>query len=178
MNDPAVKLTLVLSILLGGFLAAIAFRPDRNVSPSDVPSWAELAAIRNRRQHESTTPVCKEKTVAPTPVRPQAADAAAHSPTTLTPLDNPPPVPALPSRYPGDGLASSTGGGMPLLPAKESTPAEKGPRVHKIADGDTLPALAARYLGSPDRAIEIFQANREVLSDPDLLPIGGELKIP
>ncbi len=53
-----------------------------------------------------------------------------------------------------------------------------GPQVHKIVDGDTLADLAARYLGSAARAMEIFQANRDVLADPELLPIGVELKIP
>jgi nucleoid-associated protein YgaU len=52
------------------------------------------------------------------------------------------------------------------------------PRVHSIVDGDTLRDLAARYLGSPDRAMEIFNANRDVLGNPDILPIGVELKIP
>jgi nucleoid-associated protein YgaU len=177
MNDPAVKLALALSILLGGFLAAFALRPDRTVSTSDSPSWAELAAIRNRRQQECTKVAPKEK-APPTVLQPQTANTAARSPTTLEPLNNQPPVPTMTSRYPGDGSQSSSGGGMPLLPVQEGPPTEKGLRIHKIVDGDTLPALAARYLGSPEKAMEIFKANRELLSDPDLLPIGGELKIP
>ena len=52
------------------------------------------------------------------------------------------------------------------------------PHTHRVIDGDTLPSLAQRYLGSPTRAREIFDANRDVLSDPELLPIGAELKIP
>lgn len=51
-------------------------------------------------------------------------------------------------------------------------------RTHIIQDGDSLPSLAARMLGSADRADEIFQANRDVLSHPDLLPIGQTLVIP
>ncbi len=53
-----------------------------------------------------------------------------------------------------------------------------GPKVHKIIDGDTLADLAAQYLGTPKRAREIFEANRDILTDPELLPIGVELKIP
>ncbi|MBI3838728.1 MAG: LysM peptidoglycan-binding domain-containing protein [Planctomycetia bacterium] len=49
---------------------------------------------------------------------------------------------------------------------------------HKIADGDTLSKLAATYLDHSDRYLEIFELNRDVLSSPDLLPIGRELKIP
>ena len=51
-------------------------------------------------------------------------------------------------------------------------------RTHRIADGDTLAALAARYLGSSERLMEIYEANRDLLSDPDVLPIGVELRIP
>jgi hypothetical protein len=50
--------------------------------------------------------------------------------------------------------------------------------VHRIADGDTLSRLAQRYLGRSDRYLEIYDANRDVLSNPDLLPIGVMLKIP
>jgi len=52
------------------------------------------------------------------------------------------------------------------------------PVIHEIVDGDTLEALAERYLGRADRALEIFEANRDVLEDPQLLPIGQELRIP
>lgn len=51
-------------------------------------------------------------------------------------------------------------------------------RLHTIIDGDTLPILANRYLGSTDRANEIFQANRDILSHPELLPLGETLRIP
>jgi nucleoid-associated protein YgaU len=52
------------------------------------------------------------------------------------------------------------------------------PPTHKIVDGDTLPMLAERYLGSASRAAEIYQANRNVLTDPKILPIDKVLKIP
>jgi hypothetical protein len=38
--------------------------------------------------------------------------------------------------------------------------------------------LAGRYLDDPRRSGAIFEANRGVLSDPELLPIGTELIIP
>jgi len=55
---------------------------------------------------------------------------------------------------------------------------EQTRRTHKIIDGDSLPALARRYLGRSDRFLEIYEANRHVLPSPDLLPIGAELTIP
>jgi hypothetical protein len=41
-----------------------------------------------------------------------------------------------------------------------------------------LERLASRYLSDPRRGREIYELNRDLLSAPDLLPIGAELKIP
>lgn len=56
--------------------------------------------------------------------------------------------------------------------------AEGAARTHRVTDGDSLQALAERYLGSADRYLEIYEANRDVLTSPQLLPIGAELRIP
>lgn len=56
--------------------------------------------------------------------------------------------------------------------------AARGMVVHRIRDGDTLSGLARRYLGSRERYWEIYDANRDRLKDPDLLPIGVDLHIP
>jgi nucleoid-associated protein YgaU len=50
--------------------------------------------------------------------------------------------------------------------------------THTVSDGDTLTRLAAQYLGSAERYLEIYEANRDLLASPDLLPIGKMLKIP
>jgi len=50
--------------------------------------------------------------------------------------------------------------------------------THTVVDGDSLKGLAAQYLGSDRRWPEIYQANRELLSSPDVLPIGATLRIP
>jgi hypothetical protein len=58
-------------------------------------------------------------------------------------------------------------------------PAEaSGPRTHVVVDGDSLERLAGRYLDDSSRGREIYEANRELLASPDLLPIGAELVIP
>jgi nucleoid-associated protein YgaU len=77
---------------------------------------------------------------------------------------------------------------MPKLPTENpfgDAPAAAEPpsrattfRLHRISDGDTLRALAEQYLGDADRYMEIYQCNRDVLSDPFVLPIGAELRIP
>lgn len=47
-----------------------------------------------------------------------------------------------------------------------------------IRDGDTLPELARRFYGDPEKWREIFEANRAVITDPNLLPVGAEIRIP
>jgi nucleoid-associated protein YgaU len=52
------------------------------------------------------------------------------------------------------------------------------PGFARLRDGDTLPELAQRFLGSTSRAPEIYDANRDLLSSPDLLPVGLSIVIP
>jgi nucleoid-associated protein YgaU len=53
-----------------------------------------------------------------------------------------------------------------------------GPREYRIRKLDTLEDLAERFLGSKDRADEIFAANRGVLQNRHILPLGAVLRIP
>jgi hypothetical protein len=64
----------------------------------------------------------------------------------------------------------------PRLYAAEEN--DNQPRTHVVVDGDSLARLAGRYLDDPRRGGEIFEANRGLLHDPELLPIGTELVIP
>ncbi len=50
--------------------------------------------------------------------------------------------------------------------------------THTVRKGDTLWSLSERYLGEGDRWNELYEANRETLSDPDQLLVGIELRIP
>lgn len=49
---------------------------------------------------------------------------------------------------------------------------------HTVKSGDTLSKLAKRYLGDLQRYKEIFDKNRDVLSDPDEIQVGQRLQIP
>ncbi|MEQ8209688.1 MAG: LysM peptidoglycan-binding domain-containing protein [Lacipirellulaceae bacterium] len=60
----------------------------------------------------------------------------------------------------------------------ESEPAATDLRIHVVHNGDTLERLARRYLDDERRALEIFDLNRETLTNPHLLPIGVEIVIP
>jgi nucleoid-associated protein YgaU len=50
--------------------------------------------------------------------------------------------------------------------------------LHRVADGDTLSSLAHRYGGAGVRSADLFEANRDQLQSPELLPIGAVLRIP
>jgi nucleoid-associated protein YgaU len=47
-----------------------------------------------------------------------------------------------------------------------------------VEDGDTLWGIAERSYGNGARYTEIFEANREVIEDPDLIFPGQKLRIP
>ncbi len=49
--------------------------------------------------------------------------------------------------------------------------------THRIADGDDLPLLAGKYLLDESRYREIFDLNRQILTHPDLLPVGTEIQV-
>ncbi|SNT22654.1 peptidoglycan-binding protein LysM [Tropicimonas sediminicola] len=52
------------------------------------------------------------------------------------------------------------------------------PILHTVEEGDTLWAVAEKALGSGSRYMEIFEANRPMLSDPDKIYPGQVLRIP
>jgi len=61
-------------------------------------------------------------------------------------------------------------------PAPAAAPAEA--RIHEVKPGDTLSALAKHYYGKAGMYMKIFEANRDQLSNPDLIKVGQKLRIP
>ena len=49
---------------------------------------------------------------------------------------------------------------------------------YEIQSGDTLSKLAATYYGDPAAYMQIFEANREVIGEPDLIFVGQKIRIP
>ena len=179
MMDPALKVAMALCVLLTGALAAMFFRqgPTGTVIPN---AAVELELAHCRAESEASTTPSKgpgrrsatRRAAPPTPPPERPA-------TVVTPLDRNDPPPALAPGYPESEQPATSRWGLSMvmmLPVVATTDGEA--HSHKIVDGDTLASLAARYLGSAARADEIYQANREVLPDPKLLPIGVELKLP
>lgn len=49
---------------------------------------------------------------------------------------------------------------------------------HTVAKGETLGKIAKEYFGNAMKYKEIFEANTDILKNPDLIHPGQELKIP
>jgi LysM repeat protein len=62
--------------------------------------------------------------------------------------------------------------------AAAAKPAEPEGQYYVIEKGDTLWAIAKKFLGSGNRYPEIFEANREVIIDPDKIFPGQKIIIP
>ena len=50
--------------------------------------------------------------------------------------------------------------------------------TYTVQKGDSLSKIAKQHLGDANAWKKIFEANRDVLSHPEVLPIDAELKIP
>jgi nucleoid-associated protein YgaU len=50
--------------------------------------------------------------------------------------------------------------------------------VHTVTSGETLSKLAKQYLGDANRYMELFNANKSILTDPNTIKVGQKLTIP
>jgi LysM repeat protein len=62
--------------------------------------------------------------------------------------------------------------------AAEAAKAAAEEKFYVIEKGDTLWAIAKKHLGDGNRYPEIFEANREVILDPDKIFPGQKIRIP
>lgn len=51
-------------------------------------------------------------------------------------------------------------------------------KIHEVVAGDTLSKIAKQFYGDASKYPKIFEANRDQLSDPNLIKPGQKLKIP
>jgi nucleoid-associated protein YgaU len=75
---------------------------------------------------------------------------------------------------PPPAAAATVTAGAPA-PVAAPPAAEK---VHVVEKGDTLSAIAKKYYGKASAYTRIFEANRDVLDDPDKIKPGQRLRIP
>jgi LysM repeat protein len=50
--------------------------------------------------------------------------------------------------------------------------------VYTVKSGDTLSKLAKEHFGDAKRYMDIFNANKDILTNPDLIKVGQRLKLP
>lgn len=60
---------------------------------------------------------------------------------------------------------------------RETTNAPKA-KTYTVKSGDTLWAISAKYLGSGAKYMTIYNANRNILSNPNIIKVGQVLTIP
>ena len=67
-------------------------------------------------------------------------------------------------------------------PLQDREPAQNqsaiSPEYYEIKKGDTLSAIAKRQYGDASKWQAIYQANKDVISNPDLIYPGQKIKIP
>jgi nucleoid-associated protein YgaU len=66
----------------------------------------------------------------------------------------------------------------PQPPAEPAPDEEDTARIHEVVAGDTLSKLAQKYYGKSSEYMKIFEANRDILDNPDLIKVGQKLRIP
>jgi nucleoid-associated protein YgaU len=49
---------------------------------------------------------------------------------------------------------------------------------HEVKSGETLSKIAEQYYGDGSLYTKIFEANKDVLKDPNLIKVGQKLRIP
>ncbi len=75
-------------------------------------------------------------------------------------------------------LAAGNVEGIAAVDEDVSAPDAKEPVFHTVEKGDTLWAIASKHLGNGSRYPEIFEANKPMLSDPNKIYPGQNLRIP
>lgn len=172
---------LALGIVAGGIaLAAAIGRPDPS-GEARLPGPGEEVILRRRAEPSAALvpPAPNPASRHEAPVASVTRFSGPRDAAAVVPAEKPdvlPPALAKTFPEPDPPVTARWGTSMGI---RLADPASSGAvSVHKIVNGDTLAALAAQYLGSAERAGEIYEANRGLLSSPDALPIGLELRIP
>ena len=74
-------------------------------------------------------------------------------------------------------LAVGNVGGVAAVETEDAADTQDA-AFHTVVKGDTLSAIAKKTLGNANRYMEIFEANKPMLSNPDKIYPGQVLRIP
>lgn len=183
MADIKSKLALAGALLVVGVGGALMFRHPKPGPEKDGFEPAPLVL-----EEPGLPPAAETLVPSSPPPKPEPPPAVSHLLGMIEPQD-PPPADADRSYPPDSGVAEvSAHHARRIAPAVTHSEriihelpeprGESSRRTHIVEEGDTLSALARKYLGAADRYPALYAANRRVLRDPDRLPVGTVLEIP
>lgn len=75
-------------------------------------------------------------------------------------------------------LAGNVQGVEKVMAVTVKTPDEPKVEYYEIVSGDTLSGIAKQFYGNAMEYPRLFEANREVIKDPDLIYPGQKIRIP
>lgn len=76
-------------------------------------------------------------------------------------------------------MAGNVRGVTKIVAADLKAPAAQAKVEYYVVEkGDSLSAIAQKYYGKANDYPRIFEANREVIKDPDLIYVGQKIRIP
>lgn len=161
--------------------AASPAAPARPLTDWLPPAPADLAATPEPAPAPAPRPDYRPP-APPEPLPPVAAPLALAAPglgnAYRSTLDVPPPQLLDAEKPPPLAVSwSAQDAPRPAAPA-HVMPAALVPATYRVRDGDDLPGIADRLYGNPAAASAVWAANRDVIPDPSLLPIGAELRLP
>ena len=61
---------------------------------------------------------------------------------------------------------------------REAIEEKAAERIYEVQPGDTLGKISQEFYGKASQYMKIFEANRDILDNPDLIKVGQKLKIP
>jgi nucleoid-associated protein YgaU len=73
---------------------------------------------------------------------------------------------------------SSSTAGSPVGTTGTAAPAPTASRTYTVKKGDSLSKIALREYGDAQQWHRIYDANRDLINDPDLIQPGWNLKLP
>ena len=85
---------------------------------------------------------------------------------------------AKPSESKPDFSNVRSGGSSTATAAPQPTGTTGSAKTYVVVTGDSLSKIAKREYGDPNKWRTIYEANKDLIHDPDLIYPGQELKIP
>ena len=182
-------------LIVGGICAALPFQRMATRGSSQANSVDSDSETIEWRSNDFTLEVTAQpqplkETVSPherptSPAFGQGSQTINRVPATLDNVTQPPSLAGdyevatndplkLAGESDPEAVAGSSTDGRPL---NTDTPLQSVAITHQISDGDTLEDLAETHLGSRLRWTEIYNANPEILDNPEVLPIGVTIVI-